>query len=820
MNSTYFLIPVILLSVILYSVSYIFYKSDIITKTIHSKIWNTILLITFLITAVLGILLAIQINYKLEWSFVKTLLKWHVNFGIGMSFVAIIHLYRHFNYYLNLFNAEPGHKITNTRKEITPVLNFRKFNLLVFLSGFIATVIQVIFLREVTTIFQGNELMIAWTLGIWMTLTGTGAYVGKNLSDDKHFYNRVSRILVLLALLPPICVISLILIKGLLFPVGILIHPLWFLMIIFLVFTPVGVLSGWLFSVFIAIYRKQVNGFISVYSYETFGSMLGGGAVAFIFIFWITSLESLLILSAGILLFMSFYNQKKSYLVGTSLILFVLLALLIFPFENRLKTLIFNHQNVLKSIDTKHGNITITENAGQSNVFENGSLSYTSDNTILNEEAVHYAMLQRSKPEHILIAGGDITGMLKELKKYKSVKQIDFIEPNPKMTDIVSAFFPLKVDNQLRIIPIDPRKYIKETTKEYDIAIMNLPDPTSLQINRLYTIEFMEILKKRISANGIVQYSISPAGNYLSVEKKDMEASVYNNLRKYFNYVEIIPGEKDYFLASDSSLSASIGVLSKGWEEINTYVNPYYMDDGQINQRSKFIKNAIESNPSINSDTHPYVVFANTLHYISMFRGAGILLIFILIIMLLLPLLFVTSAGRGMYIAGITASSVEIILLFIFQSVFGTIYSSIGLLIAVFMAGLTIGALIIKRISDIRSLLSITCLLLTICVATIPLLYKIMTIASSISTILFILFYIFIIASLIGSLFYLYSASKQHDSANLSSIVYAADLIGSAFGVIIATVFLIPVLGIPATCYIIAGLNIIPAIIHFRKQKF
>ena len=98
MNTPYLLIPIGILLLLLYLLSGLLVRLNFLKKAFHLKIWNSALLITFLITGFLGLLLAFQINYKLEWPLVKTLLKWHVDFGIAMSFIAVFHLLRHGKY--------------------------------------------------------------------------------------------------------------------------------------------------------------------------------------------------------------------------------------------------------------------------------------------------------------------------------------------------------------------------------------------------------------------------------------------------------------------------------------------------------------------------------------------------------------------------------------------------------------------------------------------------------------------------------------------------------------------------------------------------
>ncbi len=176
-NSTYLLLPIGAISLLLYLFCNLLVRLGVIGESTHRKIWNTILLVTFLPTVILGFLLAIQVNYKLEWEVVKPLLKWHVDFGIGMSFVAIFHIIWHWRYYLNLNEKQP---IPKDEVQESSAIPSKSFNYLIFLLGFVGTVVQVLLICQITAVLEGNELMMAWTLGVWMVLTGVGAFLGKD----------------------------------------------------------------------------------------------------------------------------------------------------------------------------------------------------------------------------------------------------------------------------------------------------------------------------------------------------------------------------------------------------------------------------------------------------------------------------------------------------------------------------------------------------------------------------------------------------------------------------------------------------------------
>lgn len=784
---------------------------------LHRKIWNATLLISFFVTVILGLLLAIQINYKLEWGFVKTALKWHVDFAIALSFVAIFHLLWHWRFYINLFKST---KIEVKQTDIVESeISESNLKYLTLLSGFIGTVVQVLLIRQITTVFEGNELMMAWTLGVWMLLTGIGAYVGRIRKNTMSEDRLLAFILFILGVLPIIFSVIIVMLKNQIFPVGVMVSPLSYFVLLLIILTPICLLIGFVYALLVRIFCNQSVGFIKVYAFESVGSFVGGLVVSFVFIQWLTILQSLIILLLIISVFLFVSFRSRIYLVASAITLIFLLLASIFPVETGLKSFLFVNQKVLESKETYYGNITITESSGQFNFYSNGSLLFTTDNTILNEENVHYAMLQMPNPENVLIISGGVSGMIEEILKYPSVKSVDYLELNPQLVRMAIKYKPLPDDTRLKCIEEDGRRFIQTTRKTYDVAIFAISEPSSLQINRFYTHEFLQILKKRLSANAIIIFGLPSVGNYISPIKADIEASVYQTLKKNFKNVEIITGEKDYLLASDNSINIKISEIAGKSGVKTSYVNTYYIDDFSIQQRGDLIKKSIEEKRLINTDSKPVPVFYETLKFTSQFSGSNWMLIIIAII-LLVPIFFFPTTSKGMYVAGFSASSIEILLIFFFQIVFGNVYSAIGLIIAVFMGGLAVGSVVASKLSLKRRHFIASQVLLAVFMLILPLMWYLQKGLTWGFLILAIFFIVTIIPSaIVGFQYVVATRLLSNDLVKSAPTTYAADLIGSALGVIVVTVFLLPLIGLINTCYLIAGLNFLAIWLSFISNK-
>jgi hypothetical protein len=97
----YYVSPVAILFLLVYATSFVLYRTHSIRVTTHRKVWNLLLLATFLVTGALGIMLAIGISQDPPWLLPRALLFWHVETGVVMSFISFFHLGWHVRYYLS-----------------------------------------------------------------------------------------------------------------------------------------------------------------------------------------------------------------------------------------------------------------------------------------------------------------------------------------------------------------------------------------------------------------------------------------------------------------------------------------------------------------------------------------------------------------------------------------------------------------------------------------------------------------------------------------------------------------------------------------------
>ncbi len=105
-KSRYKLVIITIVFVIVYLFSLLLVKINLITLLEMRKFWNSILLLSFFITVLLGVLLIIRINFGWYINLPFNILYWHVELGTVMADVAIIHIVWHWRYYLNIIKGK------------------------------------------------------------------------------------------------------------------------------------------------------------------------------------------------------------------------------------------------------------------------------------------------------------------------------------------------------------------------------------------------------------------------------------------------------------------------------------------------------------------------------------------------------------------------------------------------------------------------------------------------------------------------------------------------------------------------------------------
>ncbi|MBR9704315.1 hypothetical protein GOV12_02805 [Candidatus Pacearchaeota archaeon] len=120
----YNILPIWIIIVILYLISYFLVKTNKINIVLHKRIWNLILLVCFLVLAILSVLLVLRLEYGIVVSFID-LTFWHVEFGLVMLIIAFFHVLWHIPYYKSYFKRKKK-LVENPEPQLNEIINKEK----------------------------------------------------------------------------------------------------------------------------------------------------------------------------------------------------------------------------------------------------------------------------------------------------------------------------------------------------------------------------------------------------------------------------------------------------------------------------------------------------------------------------------------------------------------------------------------------------------------------------------------------------------------------------------------------------------------------
>ncbi len=708
------------------------------------------------------------------------------------------------------------------------MLRQKKWDIAIAAVGFSAIVTQTIFLRELLTLFYGNELVIGIVLANWMILTGFGAFVGKHKKVSGEAHGLIFLILLFLSILPLLTIFTFEYLRNSIFAPGTMIGVGSCFLSSFFLLLPYCVFSGFAFILSTQILSEQYakNKIGRAYSSEAIGSLLGGALLNLVLLVFCTTSQALLIVAFILLvtiLFLSFESSSRG-LRYLNLTLSILCVAIYFSvnLDRIMKSRLYEGQKLVLNKDTPYGTITVTSQGDQKNIFENGVLLTSNNNVQADEEAVHYAMVQHPHPKKVLLISGGMSGIPAEILKYK-VDRIDYVEINPWLIEIGKSLISSCSDNRLHIISTDARRFIRSTEDQYDVVLINVSDPSTAQINRYYTMEFLRDLKKRLSPGAVISMGVHSLVDYFGAEALDLYSTLVKTLSTQFAHVLIVPGSKIFFLGSDQPLSITITKLIDDRNIPTDYVNRYYLEDDDLRQRSDEIMNRLNPQASINYDFTPVVYYRQMQYWLSYSRVTLWIPLSLVLIVILLILRRTNAIGIGMFVTGFAASGIEVLLLFSVQILYGIMYQATGFIITVFMGGLAIGAWCAQRWLKKPSMNHFAGILLMLGLFSI-LLPGILSLLHGRNSDAFLIYVIFILITLLGSSlvgleFAIGTRLYRGTIADVASSIYSIDLLGSAIGAICVSVLLIPIAGIIWTFFIIGFLSLISALVLMTRRS-
>jgi len=161
------------------------------------------------------------------------------------------------------------------------------------------------------------------------------------------------------------------------------------------------------------------------------------------------------------------------------------------------------------------------------------------DEFIYHEALVQPSMITHPCPETVFIAGGGEGATLREVLSHNTVKRAVMVDIDEEVIAICKKYLPdfsqgSFEDKRTELHHVDARDYLAKCEEKFDIIIIDLPDPLEEgPAYLLYTREFYQLVRNRLTASGIISVQ---AGSAAWTELLNFSA-VNNTLKSVFPIV-------------------------------------------------------------------------------------------------------------------------------------------------------------------------------------------------------------------------------------------------------------------------------------------
>lgn len=674
--------------------------------------------------------------------------------------------------------------------------------------GITASIYQLVLLREFTFSVAKNELSLVVAIGVWIIFCSLGSLAGLKKKTLK-----ISYLPFLYSLIFSFSVSSIHLIKNL---AGLSYYEAASFGFIassaFIFFGSLGFLIGYSFCLFCRIYLKKPHTsftFAKFFGWEALGFFVGGSA----FTFFLSSYSNPYFFALIPIIFYFFIPSGFRKKIIFSFFIFASSFLFVFSFGKIISSE-FQGAEIKFYQGTPYGPIIETQRNDVTSFYMNGSLVGSSEDIIWDEKFVHISLSLVEKPEDILFIGPAFSHQLGEILKYNP-ENIDYLSLNKTAVNLAKERVSYKGKERINFIVSDPRKYLKSTSKKYDCIIVNKPAPSSLSLNRFFSLEFFSLAEKRLKEKGVFSFFIPSKRDILSPRFVRFDSCILNTVDRVFKNKILVPSDLMIVLASGQNITAQSILDNFSKRNIKTeYLTVFHLKDYLAKNRRDYVRENIDPAVGINRDFYPrgflyYLLLQQAKFYPQFSIDIEQIKFYTILTFIFFGLFLVLASLRGKrvnclistFVVGFSSIAATAFIFVIFQSACGALFQMLGVLTGSFMLGLCAGSFLINAVLE-KFRMKGSYLNFYFGLWVLYVLFLVLTRSFYLQSpwaMLILYFYSFFAGLLTGSAYPLISNQLAEDyqiRGNVPVFLYAADLTGAFLGTLSVSVFFIPFLGV------------------------
>ena len=465
-------------------------------------------------------------------------------------------------------------------------------------------------ISAVSSYLLGNStLQYSITIGLYMAALGLGSYISRYV--DKHIFNVFVTIELLIGIIGGASSLVLFLAN---------IYIANYAVVMYLEIILIGTLAGAEIPIMTRIIESDENNLSvtlsAIFSFDYIGGLVGSIAFPLILLpklgFFATSfLCGLLNLICALLIIWKFRERIINKILYLCLAVIISLFMIIgIIFSDNISLGIESglyRDKIIFMEQTQYQKIVVTKHRDDVRLYIDGNCQFsTADEYRYHEALVHIPMAELNSRDRVLILGGGDGLAVREVLKYDDVKTIDLVDLDSEMIRICSTNKNISEINKnslksdkLSIYNMDAYEYLENVTNPYDLIIVDLPDPNSESLNKLYSNVFYRMCSNALKDTGVlVVQSTSPyyATDAFWCINKTI-ASEGMNVLPYHLQVPAF-GDWGFNMASKMQLK----------KDISFDVETKYLSEENVSALFMFGKDEISTDVEINRLTKPVLM--------------------------------------------------------------------------------------------------------------------------------------------------------------------------------------------------------------------
>jgi spermidine synthase len=747
-------------------------------------------------------------------------------------------------------------------------------------AGFVATIAQVLLLRELLVLLHGNEMSTGLALAGWLLWTSLGSGLaawrsGRGVPRE----STLGLLLMLLAVALPGLVLV---VRGardlFAIPAGELVPVGKMVLVCLSVPSLFGLIGGALFGLCWAHRRgAEADGSperpLAIYLGEAVGAAAGGIVFYFLLLRVATALSAAVavaLLPLGVSGWILWTRLRRERALTLRLLWsFAAVALVVVAvagdrLEERSRWWLWGEDLALAR-DTPFHNIAILRQPDQVTVFTNGLWLFTQPDPASAETAVHPALLQHPRPRRVLLIGGGLAGHVEEALKHPSIEAVDYVEQDPELILQSQEFLTVAVrdslrDPRLRTHHEDAATFLRRRADRYDVILMNLGDPINAQMNRFFTVEMFRLIEGHLLPGGILSFSVPGGGDMIGPAHARYLSSMNRTLGEVFSEVAVLPGGRARFFAAREAGSLVLDPRVLGGriggrgldlahvreDTLQDLMNPFRLDYART-LLSEFGSSPVNRQFAPICYLHSLRLWAAQWHPglerilgaaasvrpLALSTGLAVFGVLVILFFWVGRPRYRVAVGASVFVQGAVGMVVQIVLILTFQILQGFAYLQLALIIALFMAGLAVGTLWITAVGRWqerdRAIRWFTPLQAAVTLFPLALLVFFSPAGQDLREALSpaAASWAFSSASLVAgvlggahfSLAALASAAAGGRLERAGGYLYAADLTGAAGGAFAAGLVVLPLYGVPNTLILLSLSSLVCLVAILRRPR-